>query len=450
MQEKQKCKQFITKKDNKFIKIMKIYFLLTLIFVFSISAESSFSQSTSITVNLKSVTIKEALREIEKNSDYLFLVMDNAENELSKLVDVEISDRSINDVLDELLNKSNLIYSIVNRQITISKSSSTDNIDNAKIKDVEKIVQQSRKNITGRVVDAYGESIIGANIIEEGTSNGTITDINGNFSLNVASNASIHISYIGFTSQTINTTGQTNFNITILEDTQSLEEVVVVGYGTQRKENLTGAVSSVNVEEALGSRPIPDVGRGLQGVIPGLSVVIPSGEVGSDPIMKIRGQIGSIAGSSNPLILVDNVEIPSIQMINPNDIESISVLKDAAASSIYGSKAAFGVILITTKKGAKTETTDITYSSNLSWQQPFKKIEIAGIDGLEYTLEAHENMKSGGPAGGFWRVSRESFEKIKECRINMEVLLSIMIRFFMEETGYMMVLINLDTEYMTR
>src|SRR5690606_1302763 len=118
--------------------------------------------------------------------------------------------------------------------------------------------------------------------------------------------------------------------------------------------------------------------------------------------------------SSNPLILVDNVEIPSIQLINPNDIESISVLKDAAASSIYGSKAAFGVILITTKKGADTEKTDISYSSILSWQQPFKEIEIAGIDGLEYTLEAHENMKAGGPAGGFWRVNRDSFEKIKE------------------------------------
>ena len=134
----------------------------------------------------------------------------------------------------------------------------------------------------------------------------------------------------------------------------TLNEVVVIGYGTQKKGNLTGAVTNVNME-ALNNRPIADAGRGLQGVVPGLSVRIPSGEVGSDPLMRIRGFVGSIEGSSAPLILVDNVEIPSIQMVNPNDIESISVLKDASASSIYGAKAAFGVILITTKKGSRTE-----------------------------------------------------------------------------------------------
>ena len=135
-------------------------------------------------------------------------------------------------------------------------------------------------------------------------------------------------------------------SVTLKEDAEILSEVVVVGYGTQKKENLTGAVASVDVSKSLTGRQIPDVGRGLQGTTPGLSVVIPNGEIGSDPTMKIRGQIGSINGSSTPLILLDNVEIPSIQMINPEDIESISVLKDAAASSIYGAKAAFGVVLI--------------------------------------------------------------------------------------------------------
>ncbi len=266
--------------------------------------------------------------------------------------------------------------------------------------------------VAGSVVDESGEPVIGASIQIKGTGQGTITDANGQFTLTAPSNSLLVISYIGMTTEEVPVSS--NVRVVLKQSTDVLDEVVVVGYGTQRKANLTGAVSSVNVEEVLGSRPIADAGRGLQGTIPGLSVVVPSGEVGSDPIMKIRGQIGSIQGSSLPLILVDNVEIPSIQLINPNDIESISVLKDAASSSIYGSKAAFGVILITTKKGAKTERTDITYSSNLSWQSPFKKIEIAGIDGLEYTLEAHENMKQSGPAGGFWRVSRESFEKIKE------------------------------------
>src|SRR5699024_2286984 len=192
------------------------------------------------------------------------------------------------------------------------------------------------------------------------------------------------------------------------------EEMVVVGYGTQEKENLTGSVSTVDVEAVLDSRPIPDVARGLQGVVPGLNIVDADAEVGSTPIMKIRGQVGSLYGSSSPLILVDNVEVPSIQYVNPNNIKSISVLKDASATSIYGSKAAFGVILITTKDGADTEGTEITYSNNFNWQTPFKDIEIAGIDGAEYTLEAHENMDGSGPAGGFWRINRESFERMKE------------------------------------
>lgn len=415
MQEKYNYKTLFQKKNNKFLKIMKIHFLITLLCVFSVTAENSYSQSKTVTVELNNITLKEALHQIEKNSDYLFLIMDETASELSERVDLSYSNKSITEILDGLLKNTNLTYAIVNRQITIAMKEKSVESKSPESASPERIVQQTQKTITGTVVDANGQSIIGANIIELGTSsNGTITDFNGRFTLNVSIDASIQISYIGYLSQTINTAGRTEFNITLAEDTQALEEVVVVGYGTQRKENLTGAVSTVNVEETLGSRPISDVGRGLQGTIPGLSIVVPSGEVGSDPLMKIRGQIGSIAGSSNPLILVDNVEIPSIQMINPNDIESISVLKDAAASSIYGSKAAFGVILITTKKGASTEKTEITYSTNLSWQKPFKEIEIAGVDGLEYTLEAHKNMKASGPAGGFWRINDESFEKIKE------------------------------------
>lgn len=415
MQEKYTLKAFTTKKNDKFLKIMKIYFLIAFLCIFSISAENIYSQSKTVSTELKNVTLKEAFRELEKNSDYLFLFMDNTENSLASIVNVSFNNESINEIMDVLLKNTNLAYSIVNRQITISRKPGADE-NNKKTEDKAGIeeVQQTRKTITGTVREENGESIIGANIIEVGTSNGTITDVNGNFSLQVDNDATIQITYIGYLSQTVNTAGRTSLNISLQEDTQALEEVVIVGYGTQKKANLTGAVSSVNVGETMGSRPIPDLGRGLQGTIPGLSVVVPSGEVGSNPVMKIRGQIGSIAGNSDPLILVDNVEVPNIQMINPNDIESISVLKDAASSSIYGSKAAFGVILITTKKGAATETTNITYSSNLSWQQPFKKIDIAGIDGLEYTLEAHENMKASGPAGGFWRVSRDSFDKIKE------------------------------------
>lgn len=271
---------------------------------------------------------------------------------------------------------------------------------------------QQKVTIKGVVVDADGEAIIGASILEKGTTNGTITDINGNFSISVNPNTTLQVSYVGY--KTIDVKAKNNLNIILHEDSELLSEVVVVGYGSQKKENLTGAVSSVRVDETLASRPIADVGRGLQGAVSGLTVTVPSGEVGSDPIMKIRGQIASIEGSSNPLILVDNVEIPSIQMINPDDIESISVLKDAASASIYGAKAAFGVILITTKKGAKTEMFEISYSSNFSWQNPTKRIRMAGIEGLEYTVDAQKNRGAAMPAGGFWRVDEQSLEKIRE------------------------------------
>lgn len=269
-----------------------------------------------------------------------------------------------------------------------------------------------QNTVQGTVSDEQGP-VPGVTVSVVGTNTVVVTDSNGQYRIDAPVGATLRFSSIGYATKDIVVSSAT-LDVVLEVSQSSLEQVVVVGYGVQKKEHLTGAVSSVNVEEVLGSRPIPDVGRGLQGTVPGLSIVVPSGEVGSDPVIKIRGQIGSIVGSSNPLILVDNVEIPSIQMVNPDDIESISVLKDAASTSIYGAKAAFGVVLITTKKGAKMDGNEVAYSTNLSFQSPFKDIEIAGIDGLEYTLEAHENMKSSGPAGGFWRVSRESFEKIKE------------------------------------
>lgn len=271
-----------------------------------------------------------------------------------------------------------------------------------------------QRTVTGTVVSGVdNKPLSGVTVSVKGTNTVTQTNENGNYSIPANAGQSLVFTYVGFTLQELVVGTGNTVNVTLFQDQGTLSDVVVVGYGTQKKGNLTGAVASVDMS-TLESRPIADAGRGLQGVVPGLSVRIPSGEVGSDPLMRIRGFIGSIQGSSTPLILVDNVEIPSIQMINPNDIETITVLKDAAASSIYGSKAAFGVILITTKKGSRTEGVNLTYSNNFSFQSPAKKLEIAGIDGLQYTLDAHNNMKQSGPAGGFWRISAESLEKARE------------------------------------
>ena len=268
-------------------------------------------------------------------------------------------------------------------------------------------------NVTGKVTSSDGP-IPGVSIKVKGTTVVSQTTSDGSYAIKAAANDVLVFSYIGFTTVERSVGNNTTINVTLGEDSKVLEQVVVVGFGTQKKESLTGAITSVDVAKVFGNRPIPDLGRGLQGAVPGLSIVVPSGEVGSDPIIRIRGQIGSVNGSANPLILVDNVEIPSIQYVNPNDIENITILKDAASSAIYGAKAAFGVVLITTKKGAKTDGNKFTYSNNFVMQSPFKPIDIAGIDGLEYTLDAHENMRQPGPAGGFWRLDRTSFEKIKE------------------------------------
>jgi TonB-linked SusC/RagA family outer membrane protein len=272
----------------------------------------------------------------------------------------------------------------------------------------------SGQSITGEVTDrSNNQAVIGANVTVPGTTIGVLTDGSGRFSLTLPSGATqIQVSFIGYVQQTISVKPSGSYKISLEPDVEMLSEVVVVGYGTQKKANLTGSVSSVDTK-VLEARPIADVGRGLQGTMPGLTVVVPSGEIGSDAIMKIRGQFASIQGGSSPLILLDNVEIPSIQMLNPDDIESVSILKDAASSSIYGAKAAFGVILITSKKGAKTESVNFSYSGNQSFQNISKKMEMAGIDALEYALSAVERT-GGVVAGAFWMVTSEGFVKAQE------------------------------------
>jgi len=299
-------------------------------------------------------------------------------------------------------------YAFDSGRESIHLNSSSDRMGAALMK-----VNTIQQSVHGTVSGPSGP-LSGVSVTVVGTSTSTSTDVNGHFKISAPKGSRVRFSSVGYESQEVVIGERSVIDITLKDLTESLEEVVVVGYGQQKKAHLTGAVSSVNVEKAMGGRPISDAGRGLQGVVPGLSVVVPSGEVGSDPVMKIRGQVGSPSGKSDPLILVDNVEVPSLMVVNPNDIESISVLKDAASASIYGAKAAFGVILVTTKKGAKTDMNRVTYSNNLSWQSPFKKIELAGIEGLEYTVDAHENMKAAGAAGGFWRVDRNSLEKIRE------------------------------------
>lgn len=269
--------------------------------------------------------------------------------------------------------------------------------------------------VIGKVTDKSGEPLVGVYVLVQGTKTGVTTDVNGKYTITVPANGKLVFSSMGFADAVQAVNGRHVIDVSLLDSAVTLGDVVVVGYGSQKKTNLTGAVASVDVNKAINSRPIPDIGRGLQGVTPGLTVTIPSGEVGSDPIMKIRGAIGSYSGSSTPLILLDNVEIPSISIINPDDIESISILKDAASASIYGAKAAFGVILITSKKGAKTDKVSVSYSDVFSWENSAYKVNMAGVDGLQYTVDAFQRV-GGSIAGAFWYVDATSLEYAKQWK----------------------------------
>ncbi|MGS2763666.1 SusC/RagA family TonB-linked outer membrane protein [Sinomicrobium sp. M5D2P9] len=246
--------------------------------------------------------------------------------------------------------------------------------------------------ISGDVKDEEGAPLPGASIVVKGTSTGTESDFDGLFTLDIPQkeNTILIISSLGFIAQEVEVGDKTSFSISLRTDIESLDEVVVVGYGTQKKKNLTGAVATID-SKVLESRPITDVGRGLQGVSPGLTITSSSGQIGQDPKITLRGSTGTLGtpGGAQPLILVDNVEIPSLQTINPEDIEDISVLKDAASTSIYGARGAWGVILITTKKGKRNSAPTVSYSNNFSWATPTNTPKIApAAEGAEMAFAA--------------------------------------------------------------
>ncbi|MBQ6080615.1 MAG: SusC/RagA family TonB-linked outer membrane protein [Muribaculaceae bacterium] len=222
--------------------------------------------------------------------------------------------------------------------------------------------------VTGRVVDEQGEPVIGASIVEVGTTRGTSTDVDGNFSFKASPNAKLQISFIGYKTQELRASN--GMRVVLAEDNAKLDEVVVVGYGTQRKANLTGAVSTVDVDKVLGSKSETDVRKSLQGTVPGLTILNANGDISADPSIVIRG-IGTLSNSgvSNPLYIVDGVPVESLGDLNPADIENISVLKDAASTSIYGTRAAFGVVLITTRTAHVKDNVRVNYNNNFAWSQ---------------------------------------------------------------------------------
>ncbi len=383
MKLKNNIKKEVFEKYNKILKIMKISTVLLFICTFGLLAGNAHSQNSRFSVNLTNASIEKIISEIEKNEGYVFIYNEDAASELKKQVSVRAKDESIDEVLDKMLKNTDLAYSVKSKQVTIYKK------ERVPAKQVEAASaiqpqqnQQTGKRITGTVVDANGEPVIGANIIETGTTNGTVTDVNGNFSLQVDNNASLKISYIGYLDQNINTAGLNSFNITLQEDMQALDEVVVIGYGTQKRGNLTGSIATISNKE-LTKVPLSSPTNALGGKLPGLIAVQRNGIPGGDAAEL------SIRGYGNALVIVDGIE-SDFRYIDPNQIESISILKDAS-SSIYGSRAGNGVILVTTKRGDNSKPV-LTFNSAFTLQgitvmpQPVSSGQYA-----EIRREAHLN-----------------------------------------------------------
>ena len=322
------------------LRIMKISIFFLFICVVHLFATNAEAQNAYIEIDKDALSIKELFTEIEVQTDYL-VVYRNREVDINRTVNLKNHSGEVVALLKDVFDETDIGFEFENNYIVFSKKPAKENLPISQ--------QDNRINITGNITDESGESIIGANILIKGTTIGVITDFEGNFSLMVPPGAVLQVSYIGYLAREIAVNNQTVIKIQLREDTQALEEVVVVGYGVQKKENLTGAVSMANMEKVLGDRPVTSVGAALQGAIPGL-VITGNARPGESKSFNIRGTT-SINGGE-PLILVDNVPA-EIDLINPEDIESVSVLKDAASAAIYGARGAFGVILITTKKAKK-------------------------------------------------------------------------------------------------
>lgn len=370
-------------------------FCMALILLLGLTSMRSAAQ---VNVSIEGLPLKQALAEVERQSGYSFFYSSLLPN-LDVVVSLEVADASIEQLMDKLVKGLGIQYEIKeDKQIVLTE----------KAKDKSVSDKSGKILVSGRILDSSNLPLGGVGVVIEGTSTGTISDDEGWYSLEVPSQETVlEFMCMGFQSIKQTVGSRRTIDVILKEDAEFLDEVVVVGYGTQKKVNLTGSVSMVGSEE-ISARPISNVATGLQGLLPGVTVVNPSGQPGeSNSTIRVRG-IGTI-GNANPLILIDGVE-GDISAINPEDIESVSVLKDAASASIYGSRAANGVLLITTRKVGKVSESQskVTFGSYVGLQTPTRLPQMC--DAIEFmTLDNEARQNVGTPAA--W--TEEIFEKVR-------------------------------------
>ena len=399
--------KFRIRKPILWYKIMKITFSQILIaavlssFAYSSPLKAQDILDKTVNMSLGNTTLLDVLNYLQKNNNVSFIYSKNA-IDVSKQVNVDFKNQTLKVVLDQVFKNNGVDYEVLKDRIVLGKSSPSgitiNTITTTTGTNGGSTQAQATFAVTGTVVDQAGLPVIGASVAEKGNeSNGVSTDINGNFKLTVASDqAVLVIKYIGFTTKEAPVAGQAVLKVTITEDVKSLNEVVVIGYGTQSKATVTGAISGVKASD-LQDQQVTRIDDALQGRVSGVNVVQSSGAPGSAPTIRVRG-VTSI-NNSDPLYVIDGVVVTNggIDNINPNDIESIDVLKDASAA-IYGSRASSGVILVTTKKGKKGPA-KLTYNGYVGWQQPVSKVKLT--DASQYATLRNESVTNDGGTAPF-------------------------------------------------
>ncbi len=376
----------------KFDLKMKLSILFLIISLFQLQANESYAQKTKISLNLQNVRLEQVLDEIESLSEFKFIYKDS-EVDYQKIVSVKARKKHIYSILDEIFSGSNTVFKVVDKHIILSRKQVSSDFG----KQTAQSSQISQIQISGLVTDQKNLPLPGVNVVIKGTRTGTTTDFDGNYTISASADQTLVFSYIGYASKEVVVGSSNTINVIMVEEASALDQVVVVGYGSVKKSNLTYSVSKVEGDN-LSNRPIGRLDAALQGQLAGVTIRQPNGAPGQAPSFTVRG-VNSISAGSGPLYVIDGLPVSDPNIIgnlNMAAVESIEVLKDAAAAAIYGSRGAGGVVIVTTKKGEKGKV-NIGYNSYVGFQEAEKIIDmLSGPEQRAMIREAYEDVNGAG------------------------------------------------------
>jgi TonB-linked SusC/RagA family outer membrane protein len=358
---------------------------------------SSYAQKTKLSLNFQNSRVKDVLNQIENQSEFFFMY-DNNQVNVERIVNLDVNSQTIDQVLQKLFEGTEVNFKIVNRQILLFTDATTNS------------VLQQGHNVTGKVTDSSGNPLPGVSVVVKGTTIGTITDSNGSYMLaGVSADATLHYSFVGMKAQEMLVGGKTTINVSLAEDAIGIEEVVAIGYGTQRKSDISGSVATVNREEMMKKAPA-NILQGLQGAAAGVMVTAQDGAPDANAAIRIRG-VATINGTANPLYVVDGVQVgTNANFLAPSDVESIEILKDASATAIYGAAGANGVIMITTKHG-KIGSTNITFSADYGVQTLASTLDVGNVDQFAKNIRTGRANDGGVPANAIFTTAYDGKRK---------------------------------------